>query len=134
MTQGLNMNSAEAQILAERTQHMQADIGRAVETMQDIQRKLELLPAMSASVEHLRADLVRSTTAARDHEKRIQQIEQQLPGLAELRRWVIGGVLASVGMMGTALVKLVLVDPLRDSAPKIVYAQPPKDTAPQPAP
>lgn len=123
------MNSAEAQVLAERTQHMQTDMARTLEAMQDIQRKLDVLPLMSATVEHLRADLVRSTTAARDHEKRLQTIENQLPGLTEMRRWVIGGILASLGMMGTALVKLVIVDPLREpprAAPMLPPVQPEK--------
>lgn len=118
------MNSAEAQVLSERTGHMQADIGRLVETMTDVQRKLEVLPAMAASVEHLRADLIRSTTAARDHERRIQTLETEMPGLKELRRWVIGGVLAAVGTMATAIGKLVIVDPMREQ-PKIIYAPPP---------
>lgn len=42
---------------------------------------------------------------------RISAIENVLPGLKELRVWVIGGVLGGAGMLGVALMKLVLVDP-----------------------
>lgn len=42
-------------------------------------------------------------------DKRLSVIEIALPGLKELRTWVIMGVLGGLGMMGAALVKLVLV-------------------------
>lgn len=42
-----------------------------------------------------------------DH--RLSSIETNMPGLKELRKWVIMGVLGGLGMMGAALVKLVLV-------------------------
>ncbi len=42
-------------------------------------------------------------------DKRLSSIEVDMPGLKELRKWVILGVLGGLGMMGTALVKLVLI-------------------------
>lgn len=40
--------------------------------------------------------------------KRLAAIEVALPGLKELRRWVIGGVLSGIGMIGAAVLHLVL--------------------------
>lgn len=119
--EGQKMNSAEALVLDERTRHMQNDVQAIAGAVQDVNRKLEVLPVMAATVEHLRTDLTKTT---RDHEERIQRIEQQLPGLAELRKWVVGGIIAALGMMGAAIVKLVIVDPVRQTA-AAVQPQPP---------
>jgi len=41
-------------------------------------------------------------------DKRLVSIETKMPGLSESRKWVVMGVLAGVGMIGAALVHLVL--------------------------
>lgn len=41
-------------------------------------------------------------------DKRVVSIETKLPGLLEARRWVVTGVLAGIGMIGVAVVHLVL--------------------------
>lgn len=41
-------------------------------------------------------------------DKRLVTIETKMPGLLESRRWIVGGVLASVGMLGVALAHTVL--------------------------
>ncbi len=49
--------------------------------------------------------------ADKRHEKiedRVKVIEDDMPGLREMRRWVVGGVVAGVGMIGIAVVSLVL--------------------------
>lgn len=40
--------------------------------------------------------------------KRLNTIEASMPGLKEMRAWVIGGVLGGMGMMGVAIVQTVL--------------------------
>lgn len=40
---------------------------------------------------------------------RLNDIERSLPSLVETRKWVIMGVLAGVGMIGAALLKLVFI-------------------------
>ena len=42
-------------------------------------------------------------------DKRLSAIEIAMPALKELRAWVVLGVLGGLGMMGAALVKLVLI-------------------------
>lgn len=41
-------------------------------------------------------------------DKRLVSIETKLPGLVEARRWVVMGVLSGIGMIGLAVVHLVL--------------------------
>lgn len=42
-------------------------------------------------------------------DKRLGSIEMAMPGLTETRKWVMSGILAGVGMIGVAVVSLVLV-------------------------
>lgn len=42
-------------------------------------------------------------------DKRLSAIETAMPGLREMRGWVIAGVLASAGVVGLAVFKLVVV-------------------------
>lgn len=41
-------------------------------------------------------------------DKRLGSIETSMPGLKETRGWVMGGILSGVGMIGLAVVALVL--------------------------
>lgn len=43
------------------------------------------------------------------HEDRINAVELAMPGLKELRSYVITGIVAGVGMIAVAVVKLVLI-------------------------
>lgn len=51
-------------------------------------------------------DLERSLPRKLD--ERLDEMEKAMPGLLEMRKWVVIGVLAGVGMIGAALVTMVL--------------------------
>lgn len=72
---------------------------------------------------HANSQLSELSSDLRDHElrlrnteasipkrlgQRLEAIETALPGLVEMRRWVITGVLAGLGMIGIAVLNLVL--------------------------
>ena len=42
------------------------------------------------------------------HEERLSSIEATMPGLKEMRTYVVAGVVAGAGMIGVALLKLVV--------------------------
>lgn len=46
-----------------------------------------------------------------DLEKRLLAIETAMPGLKEIRKWVVMGILGGLGMMGAALGHLILTMP-----------------------
>lgn len=104
------MSSAEARLLEAKVQHVAEQVTRSNVALEDVSRKLEPLPALVTSMEWIRQDLARGTATMVDHDARLKRIEQDMPGLKELRRWVIAGVLAGVGMLGAALLKLVILD------------------------
>lgn len=117
------MTSAEARIIEASLEHLRGDIQRLNDTMQAIATETRQLAEIRTMQSHIQTRLADGTVTIGKHEERLQSIERDLPGLKELRRWVITGVLAGVGMMGTALVKLVIIDVPRLQAP--VYQQQP---------
>lgn len=52
------------------------------------------------------------TRAVADQDRRLGSLERDQPGLLEVRRWIISGVVAGVAMIGLALAKLVILDPI----------------------
>jgi hypothetical protein len=42
------------------------------------------------------------------HEDRLSKMEMAMPGLQELRRYVVAGIVAGAGMLAVALLKLVM--------------------------
>jgi hypothetical protein len=43
-----------------------------------------------------------------DLQSRLDDIEVEMPGLKELRKWVIAGIIGALGMLGAALITLVV--------------------------
>ena len=53
--------------------------------------------------------MARIFEAMKDVEARLRPIENDMPGLREIRRWVVGGVLSITSIVGAAIVALVVV-------------------------
>ena len=123
-----HLTSAEAQIIGASISHLAAETKRNADAVVAINESLHVLTRLETAQTNVLDRLKEGSIRMTDHEKRIQTIEQRMPGLNELRSWVIGGVLAGVGMMGAALLKLVIID-----IPRLpVYTQP-ATQPPQPA-
>ena len=123
-----HLTSAEAQIIGASISHLASETKRNADAVVAINESLHVLTRPETAQTNVLDRLKEGSVRMTDHERRIQLIEQCMPGLNELRSWVIGGVLAGVGMMGAALVKLVIVD-----IPRLpVYTQP-ATPPPQPA-
>lgn len=121
----------EQQALAQRLAAVEQRHAHVEGVVQNMDQKLDkLIDAMSSLVrieERQQATgdrLAMGAQTFQDHEsrlrkvelavpdnldKRLSVIEIALPGLKELRKWVIMGVLGGLGMIGAALLKLVLV-------------------------
>ena len=56
-----------------------------------------------------RADLERVTAEQGDHGKRLRTLEVALPPLVETRGYIVKALVAIIGMVGTALIGLVLM-------------------------
>lgn len=123
------MDSAEARIIHTRLDGLVENMRRLADAAERMQETVPLLTALKVQQEQMLGELKKGGEIMSKHEDRLQAIERDLPGLRELRKWVVAGVLAGVGMLGTALVKLVIVDiPRIPPAPMVKHSQ--ETTAP----
>ncbi len=104
------LTSSEARIISTQLGHLVVETKRNADAVAAIGESLHVLTRLEASQTNVVEKLKEGSIRMSDHETRLQRIEQDLPGLRELRRWVIAGVLAGAGMVGAALVKLVVFD------------------------
>ena len=127
----MGQNTFEQQALAERLAAVEQRHAHVEGVVNNMDQKLDkLIDAMSSLVrieERQQATGDRLALGAQtfqDHESRLRKVEVDLPenldkrlsaievampALKEMRAWVVMGVLGGLGMMGAALVKLVLV-------------------------
>lgn len=123
--------SAEARVIGVSLSHLAAETKRNADAVVAINESLHILTRLEQAQGNVLDSLRDGRIKMEQHERRLIDIEKEMPALKEARRWVVTGVLAGIGMMGLALVKLVLVDVPR--IPQYV-TQAPAYAAPQPAP
>ena len=106
--------------LPQRVQRLEEGVDRLVETVDKQGRRFDnKLDSIGQSISLLvRVDerqvaiaerLQAGAVTMQKHEDRLTAIETAMPGLKEMRRWVIGGILAGIGMIGAAVLKLVFI-------------------------
>lgn len=117
------MNEQTA-VLQETMKGFEAELNRQGRTLSEMSSSLQVLVRLEQSHSHILDQLKSGSITMTGHEKRIQDLETKMPPLLEMRRWVVGGILAGIGMMGIALVKLVVVDTKSASLPQIIYVTP----------
>lgn len=94
---------------------LQAYLSGVKEDVTEIKGTLSKLTEAVAGIERLEtrqlaliSDIDGTRKAQSDFERRVAKIEQILPGLIELRRWVVGGMVTGIGMMLISVASLVL--------------------------
>lgn len=118
MNQQQVLSSAEARIIGVSLSHLVEETKRNADAVASISESLHVLTSIETSQREVMERLKEGSIRMTDHEKRLQLIEQNMPALLEMRKWVMAGILAGVGMIGTALLKLVILD-----VPRIPAAQ-----------
>ena len=104
------LTSVDAKILNMRLDTMQTEMNRIGEAAVEISQSLQVLSRLEQGHQGILDRLKDGAERFKSHESRLQTIEVHMPALIELRKWVIGGILAGLGMVGVAIFKLVLVD------------------------
>ncbi len=107
---------AEQGALMMRLDGMQSDLGEMKTTLRELAASVARLAVIEEKQANTTAALERAFSAVdevqgdgKELDKRLRAIELALPGLVELRSWVIRGILAGLGMIGFAVFKLVTV-------------------------
>ena len=135
---GGSMSGTEARILDVKLSQVRDDVKGFKDDLRDIKRVLENLVRIEEQQRDFRETFTRAFTEIglnRDRltkvEKLAEKIESELPAYRELRRWVIGGVLAGLGMMGGALIDIVFIHPAKtrfEDAPTMMMPQQPQQS------
>jgi len=96
-------------------EHRVGEVERAVSDIRDAVHSISEAVQAIAALEERHAEttraLGRAFTAIQDVDTRVRAIEVVLPGLKEIRRWVIAAVLGIVGLVGVGLIGVVVVLP-----------------------
>lgn len=121
--------SAEARILGVMLSQLASETKRNADAVVAINESLHVLTRLEQGQGHVLDSLKEGRIKMEKHESRLQEIEKHMPALIESRRWVVSGVLAGVGMIALALVKLVILD-----VPRIPAYSPAIYATPAPAP
>ena len=94
---------------------LQAYLSGVKDDVVEIKGTLSKLTEAVSSIERLETrqlalitDIESTRKAQGDFETRVAKIEVVLPGLIELRRWVVGGMVTGIGMMLISVASLVL--------------------------
>ena len=108
---GDGITSAEGRLLAVQMSALRDDLREVKETMRSMASSLEKMVRIEEQQKDMRSSINRAfdeikidRSRANEIEARVAAIERTMPGLRELRGWVIGGVLSGLAMMATALV------------------------------
>lgn len=87
-------------------------VERAIEEIRDATRSIAESVSKIVLLEERHAEttraLERAFGALKEVEHRLREIEVELPGLREVRRWVLGMVFGVLGAVGTAVLALVV--------------------------
>jgi len=144
------MSSVEARLLTSAIAEVKADIGEMRTSLHGMQRAMEALVRIDEQQINIRSSIGRSFDEIKDErikreaeiaderksrmalDERVQRLEIDAPSFKELRRWVIGGVLAGMGMLAAALLKVIVFDPM--GAAYVVRPLAPQTSTQQQAP
>ena len=102
--------------LLARLEAMQLDLVDMKSALRDLTAAVGRLAVIEEKQSNTAATLERAFTALQKVEdryekmdERVKNLELDMPGLKEIRRWVIGGVTAIVGLVGLGVAKLVFL-------------------------
>ena len=105
------ITSAEGRLLAVQMGALRDDVRDVKDTMREMAKSLEQLVRIEEQQKDMRAAISRAFDEIKierrkreEVESRVTTIEQAMPGMRELRNWVVGGVIGSLTMLTSAIV------------------------------
>jgi hypothetical protein len=106
-TEGLT--SLEARLLDNNLQHIQRELARQGTTLEAINISLQTLARVEERQAQISDRLKDGSIKITELDQRLGRVETTIPGLKEVRAWVIMGVLGGLGMMAVAVFQFIFV-------------------------
>jgi hypothetical protein len=105
------------EVVSARVDSLTRDVSRVEGTVDGMDKKLDtlgeamlLLTRLEERHASVQLRLMEGSKTMAIFGDRLSSIENKMPGLSEMRLWVISGILAGVGMIGAGVIKLVIID------------------------
>lgn len=95
-------------VLDVRVTNLEKVVERVSAAVESIDESLKTLTRLDVKHDETRDGLGRAFTTLEDHEERMRAIETEMPTVKQARSWVFSGIVGAVGMVGMAVIYLVL--------------------------
>ena len=95
-------------VLDIRVTNLEKVVERVSVAVESIDDSLKTLTRLDVKHDETRTGLGRAFTMLEDHEERVRQIEGEMPTVKQARSWIFSSAMGVVGMVGMAVVYLVL--------------------------
>lgn len=106
------MTTPSIEVFAAKLDSVQSDVSAIKVRLDTVSEALVTLTRLEERHDQTTQEIQTLTRAVADQDRRLGSLERDHPGLLEVRRWIISGVVAGVAMIGLALAKLVILDPI----------------------
>lgn len=95
-------------VLDVRVTNLEKLVERVSTAVESIDESLKTLTRLDVKHDETRDGLGRAFVSLEDHEKRMRVIEAEMPTIKLGRGWLFAGVIGVIGLLGMAIVHLVL--------------------------
>lgn len=110
------ITSIEGVVLAVKLDHLKEQVGEIVKAMTEMQRTMQTLIQVEREQRDFSKALDRAFTEIRTERDNLaklnSELAKELPGLRSLRKWSIVIATSGAGMLGVALMTLLVINPL----------------------
>ena len=96
------------EVLFSRVTNLENVVDEVKNAVKSIDQSLRTLASLEVKHEETRSGLNRAFTEIGDHETRMRSVENEMPTLKLVRGWVIAGVVGIMGILGVAIMILIL--------------------------
>ena len=106
------ITSIEGTVLAVKLDHMKEQMAGILAVMEKMQSTLSLLATIEQQQRDFRGALDRAFAEIKIEREKVAAMMLEMPQYRSLRRWAIGGAIACMGMLGTTMFTLLVIQPL----------------------
>lgn len=87
---------------------LEATVSEVKDAVKSIDQSLKTLASLEVRHSETRDAIGRAFGEIEDHEKRLRQIEADMPTMLLTKGWVMSGAIATIGLVGVAVLHQVL--------------------------